>query len=129
MLNSLCPNDLTEPRPLWGIIWRGEIDLSPIAPGISGAFCFGGNMSMIPRVTEEGFLCRVSSNSFVAEIDGNTISTTPIPSAAKHMSYQDSDRMTQYLRRRAYRSAVVTDYLGLPVSADAIRAALEPSKA
>jgi len=86
-------------------------------------------MSMIPRVTEEGFLCRVSSNSFVAEIDGNTISTTPIPSAAKHMSYQDSDRMTQYLRRRAYRSAVVTDYLGLPVSADAIRAAIEPSKA
>lgn len=69
------------------------------------------------KVTEEAYLCRVNPMSFVVGIDGRTISTTAIPSAAAHMSYATADRMVQWLRRRAYKYAVVTDYLGVPVSA------------
>lgn len=71
----------------------------------------------MPKVTEEAFLCRVNAMSFVVAIDGRTISTTTIPSAARHMGYAEADRMVQWLRRRAYKHAVVTDYLGVPVSA------------
>jgi hypothetical protein len=78
----------------------------------------------MPKVTEEAYLVRVNAGAFVVMIDGRTISTTTIPSAAAHMAYEVADRMVQFLRRRAYRFAVVTDYLGVPVSAIDLRSAL-----
>jgi hypothetical protein len=39
----------------------------------------------MPKVTEEAYLCRVNAGAFVVTIDGRTISTTTIPSAAAHM--------------------------------------------
>jgi hypothetical protein len=80
------------------------------------------------RVTQEAYLCRVTSGNFVTEISGRTITTTSIPSAAQHMDYESADMMTQDLRRRGFRECVVTDFLGQPVSADAIRRALALSK-
>jgi hypothetical protein len=82
----------------------------------------------MPKVTEEAYLCRVNSGNFVVEISGRTLTTTSIPSAARHMDYESADKMTQDLRRRTFREAVVCDFLGTPVSADAIRTALALSK-
>lgn len=78
----------------------------------------------MPKVTEEAYLVRVNKGNFVVSIDGRTISTTPILSAAMHLDYESADKMVQDLRRRTFRESVVTDFLGQPVSADAIRSAL-----
>jgi hypothetical protein len=85
----------------------------------------------MPKLTHEAYLVRVTSGSFVVEIDGGsrTITTTSIPSAAQHMDYESADMMTQDLRRRGFRECVVVDFLGQPVSADAIRTALALNKA
>jgi hypothetical protein len=83
----------------------------------------------MPRVTEEAWLCRASEGNFVVDLDGKTISTTSVPSYALFMSYEKACQMVQYLRRRSYRQAVVTDYLGQPVSADSLSEALRTQQA
>jgi hypothetical protein len=76
------------------------------------------------KVTHQAYLVRVTPGNFVVSIDGRTITTTSIPSAAQHLDYESADMVVQDLRRRTLRESVVTNFLGVPVSADALRTAL-----
>lgn len=82
----------------------------------------------MPNVLDHAFLVQVTPGNFVVDLDGRTISTTSVPSAALHLSYERADMLVQDLRRRTYRQAIATDYLGLPVDAESLRAAVNAER-
>jgi hypothetical protein len=76
------------------------------------------------KTTELAFLVRVDNSRFVVEIDGREIRVTDTPSFAEHLTYTRADQITQSLRKRGFRQALVCSHLGVPVTANDLRAAL-----
>lgn len=74
------------------------------------------------------FLVRLDGSYFFADMSGREVSATDVPSAARHFAYSEADRLCQVLVRRGYRSAVVTDIAGAPITFSALRSELAAPK-
>ena len=59
------------------------------------------NMESLNLAAPE-FLIRLNGEYFLAELDGSTVTGTPVPSAAAHFSYSAADKLCDRLRQRGY---------------------------
>jgi hypothetical protein len=75
------------------------------------------------RITEKAFLIKLDANTFVKLIDGNTITTSTVPSACPALAYDEADAIARLLRRRRFGAAYVSDLLGHPITAAMLREA------
>lgn len=67
------------------------------------------------------FLVRLTDTDFVADIDNRTITTSMILSRAAHWSFREASQWAEALKRRGHRLAIVTDYMGRPITAQALK--------
>jgi hypothetical protein len=75
------------------------------------------------RLDEKAFLIKLDANTFVKLIDGNTITTSTVPSACPALAYDEADAIARLLRRRRFKEAYVSDLVGQPVTAAMLREA------
>jgi hypothetical protein len=75
------------------------------------------------RLDEKAFLIKLDANTFVKLIDGNTITTSTVPSACPALAYDEADAIARLLRRRRFGAAYVSDLLGQPITAAMLREA------
>ena len=68
------------------------------------------------------FLIRLNGEYFLAELDGSTVTGTPVPSAAAHFSYPAADKLCDRLRQRGYPQVHATDIIGNPITREMLRA-------
>ena len=68
------------------------------------------------------FLIRLNGEYFLAELDGSTVTGTPVPSAAAHFSYSAADKLCDRLRQRGYPQVHATDIIGNPITREMLRA-------
>jgi hypothetical protein len=73
---------------------------------------------------DEKFLVRIQDGRFLVEVDGNSASTTEIPSRAMHATYLACDQWVQRFKRRGYPQAIVCDHLGQPMTYEGLQSAL-----
>lgn len=75
------------------------------------------------RLDEKAFLIKLDADHFVREVNGNTITTSAVPSSCPSMDYGTADAVARLLRRRRFGTAYVSDLQGRPVTGAMLREA------
>jgi hypothetical protein len=77
------------------------------------------------------YLAQVQNGRYLVQIDvaRSEVEITDYPSVALHTTYREAEEIVQRLRKRGFRQSVVANTLGIPVSSDDLRAALQNERA